>query len=80
MGMYSEEYPLTRLEDEQLIESLIEESRDRLENKIWQTRDGRELAFEDMTDKHLENTVKMLLRNSKQFPFKSDFIREMRVE
>lgn len=47
---------------EELMEEIEQEIR--ITNKIWTTRDGRELKIKEMETTHIINTIKMIVRNS----------------
>lgn len=38
-----------------------------MSNKTWTMRDGTKILIEDMSDKHLINTIKMLKRNVERY-------------
>lgn len=45
-----------------LIAELEEEIR--MKNKIWTTREGKEIKIKDMETGHILNTIRMIVRNS----------------
>lgn len=49
------------------------------DTKTWVTKDGRRIPFSEMSDSHLENTIKMLLRND-AFDNYADIVALMKIE
>lgn len=38
----------------------------KMKDEIWTTRDGRKIAVADMSEEHVRNTLRMLLRNMRR--------------
>jgi len=41
---------------------------------VWTTREGKRVPVKEMTDKHLQNTINMLLRQKEEEDFLLDHI------
>lgn len=65
------------LEQKHFINTLF--SRYNKREKIWETRDGRKLSIQEMTDSHLQNSYKMILR-SKYSDYKNVTLRILKTE
>ena len=48
-----------------------------MEEEYWTTKDGRKIAVGDMTEEHLKNTLRMILRKRREEEFGYDDMHDL---
>lgn len=62
------------LDFDELVEEIEQEIK--ITNKVWTTKDGRDIKIKDMSTRHISNTMKMIIRNS---GFSEDSVRYLNL-